>query len=685
MKKALLRFCLTFLSVAALVTALGPTAEARYLHAVGTTMADGSGSPIILRGVNTGAWLTYEPFWYDGGAALADDWDQNPSADAVQPFTPVVTGMLQGAASGHTVAAIKRAFYSNFFTQADVQQIKQMGFNSIRVPIDYRLFSTAASGTTLTAAGHRVPVLNPNGVGWGYLTSLMSWCNTAHVYVILDMHIYPYGVAVDQQSLVGLESIWKAVAKKYSTQAYLGGYDLINEPGWQGWTNVGTGVPDNRTNPGLNYTYQQLINTIRSVDANHMIIAEGYMVADRMDNFFYDATNTLQTTLQISDPRHNLALSFHKYNGAMPENYQNVFGPGAATPDAGPDGSHYWWDAAPNLWMISHMKKLAALANTPLWMGEFGNNQNYWLNPAKAICENQVDTVNTAGTVVESNFNTSVGWAFWTYKKSGSGVISIAPITPNMALLNSAYWSALKTAYANTKALPVKPDYMTPEWTYSTLMAAAKRTNIRYCQTAKDIADALLRPTFNTQSVAYTPGATVPGRLLAVNYDLGANFFHGANPATTLSGAAYNSGSLGNGSWTYRQDGEYTHANPDTLDTAPPLFTVDYISPGDWLRYTVRATPGTDTLKIRYSLGASTPMVIHLQINGVNVSGPISLPGTGSYSTFATVSVPVTVKAFGSAQIEVDCDSGAAGSYIDLSWLEFAANSNPIAKGKRHL
>lgn len=685
MKKTLLRIGLTFLIVASLVPASRVTAKAQYLHAVGTKMADGSGNPIILRGVNTGAWLTYEPFWYDGGAALADDWDQNPSADAVQPFTPVVTGMLQGAATGHTVAAIKKAFYSNFFTQADVQQIKKMGFNSIRVPIDYRLFSTTASDTTLNAAGHRVPVLDPNGVGWGYLASLMSWCNTAHVYVVLDMHINPYGVAVDQRSLVGLESIWKAIARKYNAQAYFGAYDLINEPGWQGWTNVGTGVPDNRTNPGLNYTYQQLINTIRAVDAHHMIIAEGYMVADRMDSFFYDSTNTLRSTLQISDPRHNLALSFHKYASTMPENYQNVFGPGAATPDAGPDGSHYWWDAAPNLWMIAHMKKLAALANTPLWLGEFGNNQNYWLNPAKTICEDQTNIVNAAGTVVESNFNTPSGWALWTYKKSGEDVISIAPITSNMALLNSAYWSALKTAYANKTALPTKPAYMTPEWTYTTLMASARQTNIKYCQTSKDIVDTLLRPSFNTKSIAYTPGATVPGRLPAVNYNLGANYYHGANPATTLSGAAYNSGSLGNGSWLYRQDGEQIARNTDAVDTTPPLYTVNNFSPGDWLRYTVFATPGTDTLKLRYALGAGSPMVVHVRMGGADLTGPVSLPGTGSYSTFATVSVPVTVRASGSSQVEVDCDSGASGSYLNLSWLKFAASSNPIANGNYHL
>ena len=69
--------------------------------------------------------------------------------------------------------------------------------------------------------------------------------------------------------------------------------------------------------------------------------------------------------------------------------------------------------------MIAHMKKLASLANMPLWMGEFGNNQNYWLNPAKTLCEDQANSVNAAGAVVESNFNMPAGWTFWTYKKVG--------------------------------------------------------------------------------------------------------------------------------------------------------------------------------------------------------------------------------------------------------------------------
>jgi len=102
---------------------------------------------------------------------------------------------------------------------------------------------------------------------------------------------------------------------------------------------------------------------------------EDYMFGDWLDSFFYDSANTVQSTIQVSDPKHNMALSFHKYGGVMPENYQNVFGPGAAPPDAGPDGSYYWWDAAPNLWMIAHMKKLASLANMPLWMGEFGTTR----------------------------------------------------------------------------------------------------------------------------------------------------------------------------------------------------------------------------------------------------------------------------------------------------------------------
>lgn len=63
-----------------------------------------------------------------------------------------------------------------------------------------------------------------------------------------------------------------------------------------------------------------------------MITMEDYMFGDWLDSFFYDSANTVQSTIQVSDPKHNMALSFHKYGGVMPENYQNVFGPGAAPP-----------------------------------------------------------------------------------------------------------------------------------------------------------------------------------------------------------------------------------------------------------------------------------------------------------------------------------------------------------------
>ncbi len=655
------RLGLAVLLAAALALPAGRAGGAAYVHAAGTTMIGNDGRPLTLRGVNTGAWLTYEPFWYDGGSALADDWDQNPPVESVQAFTPVVAAMLQGAAPGHTVAAIKKAFYDNFFTQADVQQIKRFGFNSLRVPLDYRLFCTTASNTTLSPSGHHIAVVDPGAPGWVALDRLLGWCDAAHIYVVLDMHIAPYGFADDPQALRGLENVWQAIARKHRLDPYLVGYDLLNEPNWSdGKFSLG-GARDN-VNSGLNYVYQQLINAIRQVDRNHMIIAEGYMFADQLDSFFYSvATGQVADTLQITDPGHNLALSAHHYNAGAPDNYDPA-------KDTGPNGTHYWWDE-PYEFTIAHSKKLAAMAHAPLWIGEFGNDQNTDNRVGVEHFENAADVAAAPSVPAQVNFGVSAGWALWTYKKAGFAVISIAPVTDGIAKLNTDYWQPLRNAYGKKTAPPAKPDYMTPEWVYAALMDAARKTNFTYCRTATDFADTIIRPTFNTRAIPYAPGATVPGGFLAVNYDLGANYRNGQNPKTTLGGAAYNTSRTGNPSYAYRQDDVVINDNPEKGGAAPP-YIVDAFAPGSWLRYTAVTRPGTYKFQIRYALG-STPMIIHVQVDGADVSGPVTLPATGSWTTFANASAPVTVTKAGKNQIQLNCDSGGSGAGLRLSRFSF--------------
>ena len=60
-------------------------------------------------------------------------------------------------------------------------------------------------------------------------------------------------------------------------------------------------------------------------------------------------------------------------------------------------------------------------------------------------------------------------------------------------------------------------------------------------------------------------------------------------------------------------------------------------------------------------------------VNGANVSGTVTLPNTGAYTTYSTYTVSnVMVSASGAATLEVDCDTAG----YDLLWIEF----QPVAR-----
>ena len=592
-----------------------------YLHTNGVRMLNGSDHPILLRGVNTGAWLLSDPFWYDGGASLEGSWDQGE--DEKRLITAQIVHLI-GDHPQYDIGQIKKTFRDNFITKADVAHLKAEGFNSIRVPIDYRLFGTV----TTTSEGYHLIHPVTTAPGFICLDQFIAWCRAAGVYVILDMHVAPHGFSEDQNALGSLAGLWRAIAERYRTEPFLGGYDLLNEPNWNGEKYTLNATEKGQDwNAGTQFVEQRLIDAIRLADRNHMIIAEGFMFGDRLDSVFYGLkTGALTQSLQLRDPARNLALSFHHYGGKLPEAYDPA-------KDAGPDGSHYWWDAYPEF-TLPHNKKLAALAGVPLWVGEFGNEQNMWYHRFTRLSERNTDP---------TDYGASEGWCLWTYKKGGYDVLSNAPQTPGMARID-AYWNALK-AWWNNKEQGAQPQ---PDFTAAQADAwlhdAAMKTNDRYCGWNRDVVDALLRPDFDTHAIPYVHGMKIPGRLYAANYDMGAN------------GVAYHDTDDYNDTWSYRCDG--VDLSP-CEDAGPgPGFKVNNFKSGEWLRYTVWSTPGTYALRFRYSLGGGSA-ALRVKVNGEDVSGPVTLPATGGGNDYATVTAPgIRVKSSGVATVEIDCELG---------------------------
>jgi beta-glucosidase len=144
-----------------------------------------------------------------------------------------------------------------------------------------------------------------------------------------------------------------------------------------------------------------------------------------------------------------------------------------------------------------------------------------------------------------------------------------------------------------------------------------------------------------------TPAA-VPGTLQAANYDTGGQ------------GVAYNVTSANGTSNSYRSDGVDLEATADTADTTPAggAYDVGWTTPGQWFDYTVNvATAGVYTVSFRVASPYGATDGLHIaSSSGTNLTGPVAIPNTGGYQTWATVTASITLPA-GQQTLTVDQDS----------------------------
>ena len=125
----------------------------------------------------------------------------------------------------------------------------------------------------------------------------------------------------------------------------------------------------------------------------------------------------------------------------------------------------------------------------------------------------------------------------------------------------------------------------------------------------------------------------VPGLIEAENFDLGGE------------GVAYHDNVKGNAGGQYR-----TSEDVDIIVSSDSLgggYVVNNFETGEWLAYTVNvATSAQYDIELRASNGNwSPPPRFHIEIDGVNVTGSVTVPNTGSWNTFQWVGklgVPLT-------------------------------------------
>ena len=527
-------------------------------------------------------------------------------ADDFEKLNAAIQDVLGG--DTNLTAQALGALRSNFVSQADIVFLRTNGFNSLRVPFHYALFYQV----TNAAANYPTNGYDIN-TGFNYFDNLLTWCATNGIYVIPDMHGVPggkdYAVAGNVYTNASNHAlflhIWQRFAARYATNPWIGGYDLINEP-----VNSASGyvmIPNNL----LSSTYADAIAAIRAVDTNHMIICEG--------DWWATALGQINTT-GWSDG--NVCYSDHRYGDGLP------FG--------------------------TDRKQFGVGANVPLWMGEFGYNSTHWNNYAVTNFERS-DAITYNGRTA----TLSESWCYWSYKTPQLYVLAENPQT--------AGWNALKN-YWNSPTTVARPSVTNA---YKWLLEYAQGQVFSNCLVHPEVVDSLKRPnaSFASQRLPYRGGMTIPGRILATDFDMGAN------------GVAYNDivyddeagsgpgGRAWNSSWYGRDEGVDTASCAD----ASTLLKIGWNEAGEWQRYTVSSTPGNYNLNIRYASSGGGGQ-LRVMVNSANVSGTLTLPNTGGWGTYSTYTVSnVTVSASGAATVEIRCVTAG----YDLLWIEFQPTGAP--------
>ncbi|MDO8725005.1 MAG: carbohydrate-binding protein [Candidatus Methanoperedens sp.] len=165
-----------------------------------------------------------------------------------------------------------------------------------------------------------------------------------------------------------------------------------------------------------------------------------------------------------------------------------------------------------------------------------------------------------------------------------------------------------------------------------------------------------------TSQIPYggTPWA-IPGTIQVENYDLGGE------------GIAYHDMETTNQGYQYRpEDGVDIEHTTDTVGG----YNIGWTLPGEWLEYTVNVeTNGNYNLETRVAYGG-TGGTFHIEFNGVDKTGPITVPDTGSYQTWTTVTKTVSLSA-GQQVMKIVMDKKGDYNVANINYIRITPSQSP--------
>ena len=530
-----------FLTV--LFVLLQTNAKAQLLTVSGKKIINTSNNQeVLLNAINFGNWMVMEGYMMNS----------TNQATAQHIWKQKLTTLIGST----NTATFYNAWLANHVTQADIIQVKNWGFNSVRLPLHYEYFVNAGTPDVW------------NNQGFTILDSVISWCAAAGVYAIIDLHAAPGGQSNNdisdydntKPSLWESETnktktveLWKKLSERYKAEPWVAGYDLINEPAW----NLPGGI-------ALRDIYGRLTDVIRGNGDNQILFIEG--------NWYANDYTGLTPAWDA-----NMVYVFHKY----------------------------WSNATSE--DIKWITDFRTIQNRPIWCGEHGENSNDHFTK-----------------IVETFSANGIGFSWWPMKKFQS-INDFAD-----AKFPAGYTDLLNYLGGTNPAL-------NPTTAFNTLMQLAENVKLANCTVQSEVLRSIFTQPGNRNTEAFSNNP-IPEKLFTPNYDKGMNGYAYSDQAwedvrlTTGNYTAWNNG------WVYRNNGVDIEATTDPISNG---YTVGWFNRGEWLKYTVNVvTAGTYTIEFRVANGNAASGTVQIQnADGTEVLATSTVPATGSWSTWTTVSV----------------------------------------------
>ena len=301
----------------------------KYLHTHHKRIVDEDNNEVLLEGYAVGNWMIQEAYLFGSGSFHGEF---KPFMRAEGMDRPRTIDQIICETCGSSYAkTFWNTYYRNYLTNDDIQYMKSLGFNSIRLPLVARFFIEEEEEIVF------------NQDMFDILDNVIKSCRENAMYVILDMHAAytsQSGIGcddgvdnsvhlfVEEESMERTILLWERLAHIYKDEPCIAGYELLNEP---------LALPKwDYMIPQLISFYKRCIQRIREIDQKHIIFLQGHRFAKRADIFQRDMV-----------PFNNWVLTMHIYED-LPD--MGIIGP-----------------------ILEERERL----DVPVWIGETGGSKHW--------------------------------------------------------------------------------------------------------------------------------------------------------------------------------------------------------------------------------------------------------------------------------------------------------------------